>query len=67
MIGKNVKEIRLKKGLTQVQLADLADLPQATIHYIENGKNPRMDTLSKVAKALDVKPEELFKEEDESE
>lgn len=60
MIGDKIKKIRIEKGLTQTQLAELAQLPQPTIHYVESGKSPRMDTLDKITQALGITLEELF-------
>jgi transcriptional regulator with XRE-family HTH domain len=56
---------RLRKALTQADLAQLTGLDMATISQIETGKrSPRPSTLRKLAKALDVKPAELFKDDE---
>ena len=49
-------------GLSQEKLARLADVSNNTIINIEAGRqdNPTIDTLKKVAKALDVSVEELI-------
>ena len=53
--GLFIKELRIKKGLTQEELADLTDLSARTIQRIENGEvDPRAYTLQMIAKALDV-------------
>lgn len=60
-IGKNVKKIREKKGLTQEKLAFEANLNRAYIGYIERGeRNPSTDTLAKLAKALKVSLKDLL-------
>ena len=61
MIGKNIKEIREKKGITQDKLARLADIPYTTLNKIEIGlvKRPRVDTIGKIARALNVKIDSL--------
>lgn len=47
-------EIRRKKGLTQTELAELLHLPQSNIGRLESKKHaPQLDTLIKVAAALD--------------
>lgn len=61
-LSKNLKKLREKKGLSQDRLAKLADVANNTIIKIEQGKNinPRLDTLRKVAKALDVSVDNLI-------
>lgn len=59
-----IKQLREKKGLSQEKLARLADVSNNTIVNIESGKqtNPTIETVSKIAKALDVSIEELLGE-----
>lgn len=53
--GKLIKELRIKKGLTQEELADKTEVSARTIQRIENGEvDPRAYTLQMIAKALDV-------------
>ncbi|MGD9992762.1 MAG: helix-turn-helix domain-containing protein [Salinivirgaceae bacterium] len=53
--GLLIKELRIKKGLTQEELAELTELSARTIQRIENGEvDPRAYTLQMIAKALDV-------------
>ncbi len=61
-LARKVKQLREKLGLSQEKLARLADVSNNTIINIEAGKqdNPTIDTLKKVAKALDVSVEELI-------
>lgn len=60
-IGKNVKRIREKKGITQEKLAFEANLNRAYIGYIERGeRNPSTETLAKLAKALKVSLKDLL-------
>lgn len=61
-LAKKVKQLREKLGLSQEKLARLADVSNNTIINIEAGKqdNPTIDTLKKVAKALNVSVEELI-------
>ena len=62
-IAKNIKKRRKEKGLSQDKLSRLADVSHATIIKIESGgnKNPTIETLSKIAKALDVAVDDLIK------
>lgn len=61
-LPKNLKKIREEKGLSQDRLAKLADVANNTIIKIEQGENinPTLDTLKKIAKALDVKVDNLI-------
>jgi transcriptional regulator with XRE-family HTH domain len=53
--GKLIKELRIKKGMTQEELADHTELSARTIQRIENGEvDPRAYTLQMIAKALEV-------------
>jgi transcriptional regulator with XRE-family HTH domain len=55
-----LREARLRKLLSQRELARRADVSLATITNIETGKiRPHPSTLRKLAEALDVDPEEL--------
>jgi len=62
-ISKTVKRFREKMGLSQEKLARLADVSNNTIINIEAGKqqNPTIDTIKKIAKALNVPIEDLIK------
>ena len=53
--GKRIKELRIKKGMTQEELAEKTEVSARTIQRIENGDvDPRAYTLQMIAKALDV-------------
>lgn len=53
--GKLIKELRLKKGMTQEELADRTEVSARTIQRIENGEvDPRAYTLQMIARALEV-------------
>lgn len=62
-IAKNIKKYRKEKGLSQDKLARLADVAHATIIKIESGgiQSPTIDTVQKIAKALDISLENLTK------
>ncbi len=62
-IGDNLKEVRTRRLLTQVQLAEKSGVNQVTIARIErNQVDPRFSTMRRLAKALDVDPTELVGE-----
>lgn len=54
-IGKRIKEARKKKGMTQVQLADAAQISRSYLGDLEGDRyNPSVDTLQKIAAVLDT-------------
>ena len=61
-IGVNIKKIRAEKGYSLEKIARLADLSLNTVVKIENGvnQNPTFETLQKIAKALEVKMDDLI-------
>lgn len=62
IIGKRIAEERQKRNLSQEYLAEIANLHRNYIGYIERGeKRATVDTLYKIAKALDISLEWLFK------
>ena len=62
-LSKNVKRLREAKGLSQEKLARLADVANNTLIKMETGenKNPTLETLKKMAKALGVSVDDLIK------
>ena len=62
-IAQNLKKLRAKKGLSLEKIARLADLSLNIIVKVENGVNinPTIDTLTKIAKALEVGVDDLIK------
>lgn len=55
-VGERMRTLRIAKGLTQTQLADLAGTNQAVIQKIENGKSIRPRCLADLAVVLSVNP-----------
>jgi transcriptional regulator with XRE-family HTH domain len=57
-----LREARLAKGLTQVQLAEAVGTTQETISGLETGRiqRPAWEIVGRVARALDVAPQDLF-------
>ena len=61
MIGERLRELRLKRGLSQDELARRANVTQGLIWQIEAGRRtPSLRTLLRLAEALSVSPEELL-------
>nr|WP_321222442.1 helix-turn-helix domain-containing protein [uncultured Psychroserpens sp.] len=60
-IGKKIKEIRKKKGLSQEELADSAKVNLRTIQRIENNESePRGRTLNLICDVLDSNVEDIL-------
>ena len=56
-----LKEIRLRVGLTQVQLAEIVGVSQANVSAWELGQSdPSTDTVRKIAAALHCTTDELL-------
>ena len=61
--GKQVRKLRLEKGMSQEVLAHLADLDRTYIPSIEKGeRNVSITVIEKVAKALKTKITDIFNE-----
>ena len=59
-IGEKIRKARKEKKLTQEKLGEKLGVSGAMIAQYETGKrNPKMETLNKIAKALDVPITEL--------
>lgn len=60
-IGKRLKALRLKKSLTQAELAEKADLNSNYYAKIERGiVKPAPEAYEKIAKALKVTAADIF-------
>lgn len=60
-IGENIKRARVRKDMTQYDLAESAGVSQPAISQIETGRNKvSLETLVKLAKALGISPAELL-------
>lgn len=57
-----LKEIRKSKNITQKQLSEETNLSVSYIQKLEIGdrKKPSYEAVIKIAKALEVEPQELF-------
>jgi transcriptional regulator with XRE-family HTH domain len=62
-IIEEMKSIRIKKGISQMELSLRSNLSQSFITNIEKGKKqPSVLTLIRIADALEVKPQDFFPE-----
>ncbi|MDR1949852.1 MAG: helix-turn-helix domain-containing protein [Spirochaetaceae bacterium] len=61
LLSKNLKQFRARKGLSQLKLANIAELTHNFINEIENGQKwISPETLAKLAEVLEVKPYQFF-------
>jgi transcriptional regulator with XRE-family HTH domain len=61
IVRENIRELRLKRELTQNQLAVLAELPTQSITEIENGaRRVNVDDLVAICRALKVRPARIL-------
>lgn len=61
LVGRNVKRVRLEKGLTQEDFADKSGFSQQYVSGLESGhRNPTIVTLHELATALGVSVIELI-------
>ena len=62
LVGRNVRRIRLKKGLTQERFSEISGFSQQYISGLERGRrNPTIVSLYELATALGVSHLELVR------
>ncbi|MCP3761314.1 helix-turn-helix domain-containing protein [Domibacillus sp. A3M-37] len=68
MIGVRIKERRVKQGLSLSQLAKKATISKSYLFTIETKPevNPSLSILHRLAYALDMKTDDLIKEDEEN-
>ena len=63
ILANNIKYYRLKKGLSQEELAELLETTPVYLSSLENAKrNIRLDYIEHIANILEVNIKELFTE-----
>lgn len=61
LVAERIKELRLKRKLSQDGLAVLAGIDRKTINRIENGHfSPSLDTFLRICRGLSIKPTQLL-------
>lgn len=61
LLAKRLKEIRSEKNISQEELAYRSEITLSQIARIETVRiNPTVSTIFKIARALEVRPSELF-------
>lgn len=59
-IGEKIRAARTEKGLTQKQLGDKCGMADSAIRRYESGRgNPTLDTVDRIAEALDMELRDL--------
>lgn len=64
IISNNIKKYRKLRGITQAELAERVDLSHEFIRRIESNKGKKnfsIDTIYRIAVALDVDVDQFFK------
>ena len=57
LLGKSIRKIRMRRNMTQRELANAAGLGESAFRSYELGeRSPKQNTLERIAKALDVAP-----------
>ena len=60
-VGLNIRLERVKRGISQEILADMAGIARSTMGVIERGEqSPSLQTIAKVANALQLDMYKLF-------
>ena len=60
-IGTRIKELRKQRNLSQEKLAEMLEIAQNTLSYIETGNHfCTAETIEKLITALNIEPHELF-------
>lgn len=65
--GYKIKELRIKKGLTQQELGDMLGIQKAAVNKYETGRvvNLKRSTIKRLCEIFDVMPHELLGLEDQ--
>jgi len=63
-VSENIRKLRIKKGISQGRLLKDADLSLNTVVIkieLDDSPNPTIETVQRIAKALDVSVDDLLK------
>ena len=61
-LGDRIAKYRKQRGFSQEKLAAESDIDRVAVGYIEQGRRkPTVTTVYKIAKALGIKLEDLFR------
>lgn len=66
LLGRNVRHLRLQRGLSQEELALDAGMKRSYLSDLERGtRSPSVRALGRLAEALEVPPADLLRAESE--
>ena len=61
MIGEKIKNARIKAKMTQKELGEKCNMADSAIRRYENNRaHPKIETIIKIAKALNIPPSDLL-------
>jgi transcriptional regulator with XRE-family HTH domain len=61
LFAKRLHELRVKKGISQERLAELAGMHRNYVSRLERaGQSPTLDRIFELSRALGVRPAEFF-------
>jgi len=68
-LGKRIKQLREKRGIQQLELANKINVSQSKMNKIETGYQKKIepDILNDIAKSLGIKVDDLLNETDDPE
>lgn len=67
-VGKKIREVRKEKGLTIKQLGNLCGISEQNMGNYERGvRTPKLETIKKIAKALEIPYTQLIDDESSNE
>ncbi len=62
LLGKQIRQIRIEKGLSQEKLSELIFISPRQMCLIENGNSyPSLDTFIRIAEVLEIDINEFFR------
>lgn len=61
--GEKIKMLREIRGMNMAEMARKLNMPYTTYRNYEKGREPKMATIRRIAKSLDVLPEDLISDE----
>lgn len=60
VIGRNIRALRIRKGMSAKELADLVGVKKSTISNYENARSmPKKDTIARIANALQTSADNI--------
>ena len=62
IVAEKLREMRLKRELSQEALAKMSGIDRKTVNRIENEHfSPNLNTLLRLCAAMSIKPQDLFR------